>query len=139
MGVESFFRVLQSPASAPALAELESECGALPRSYLAFLSESDGAESCVHDRDGDCLALWSAREVPKLNGAYQVARWLPEFLSIGSDGGDSAVGFDRAAAPDPEAWPVVRIGFGNLDRSGFVHVAVGFREWWDREFSLNPV
>jgi hypothetical protein len=63
---------------------------------------------------------------------------VPELLAIGSDGGGDAIGFDRAASSNPELWPVVRIGFGNLDRVDFVHLASGFQDWQRLEFRLVP-
>src|SRR5436309_3340249 len=120
MDVKSLFRVSRGPATQTTLATLRSACGSLPASYLGFLGMCVGAESCFHDRDGDCLVLWSSWEIAELNAAYQVARWVPELLVIGSDGGDDAIGFDRGVSLNPELWPVVRIGFGNLDKGAFV-------------------
>ena len=137
MSVEGVFRVLQPPATRDEIAALQSACGVLPASYLDFLAETNGSERGVHDADGDCLTLWASNEIAALNDAYQIARWVAEFLVIGSDGGDSAIGFDRAESMNPELWPVVRVGFGNLDRAEFVRLADGFRDWQDREFRLR--
>ena len=76
------------------------------------------------------------REIPGLNEAYQIARHVPELLAIGSDGGGCAVGFDRGGETDPESWPMVRIGFGNLDRADFVRLASCFRDWRKAGFQL---
>jgi hypothetical protein len=134
---KALFRVLNPPATTAELTILRTVCGSLPLSYLDFLAQCNGAESGVHDEGGDCLAIWSSKEIPELNEAYQIARWVPELLAIGSDGGGDAIGVDRAASPDPELWPVVRIGFGNLDRADFVRLASGFQEWQHREFRLD--
>jgi hypothetical protein len=108
----------------------------LPRQYLAFLQESNGVELGVHDEGGDCLCLWSAAEVPELNAAYSIQRWLPDTFAIGSDGGDDAILLDMSAAPEPECWPVIRVGFGALDREEFLVQASSFVAWAALEFRL---
>lgn len=133
---KSLFRVMNPPANRSELKTLCMACGDLPPSYLQFLTASNGAESCVNDIGGDCLALWSCSEIPEMNEAYQIARYVPELLVIGSDGGDCAIGFDRKGMSVSESWPVVRIGFGNLDRSDFVSLASGFRVWQAGGFRL---
>src|SRR3974390_2114178 len=105
------FKVVNPPATPEALARLSSIFGALPDSYLAILATSDGVECGIHDKDGDCLVLWPTGQLPKLNSDYEIQRWLPEVIVIGSDGGGEAIGFDRSTASDPELWPVVRIPF----------------------------
>jgi hypothetical protein len=138
MAPSTLFRVVNSPAAEAEVAALLASCeGRLPGSYLEFLAISNGAESCINDEEGDCLALWSAKEVFELNEAYAIPRFLREFLAIGSNGGDDAVGFDRASNGDPDLWPVVQIGFGNLDRDCFVHLARGFRDWYDHGCRLR--
>lgn len=74
------FRVVQPPATGSDLAALRDACGELPSSYLEFLGKSNGAEWCINDQGGDCLAFWSAHEIPELNEAYQIARWVPELF-----------------------------------------------------------
>ncbi len=134
------FKTTKSPASEGELAGLVAGSGGLlPASYLAFLRQSNGAEDCAGDEGGECLALWSAGEIGGLNEAYGIPRYAPEFLAIGSDGGGDAVGFDRAASLDPEKWPDVRIGFGNLDRRDLAKLAGGFQEWWQRGFPLKYI
>ena len=71
------------------------------------------------------------------NEAYEITQYVPELLAIGSDGADDAIGFHRIAT-DPEAWPIVRIGFGNLDPADFVRLADGFSDWQRLEFRLKP-
>ena len=131
MELSSLFRVVHPPASTHAIESLRKACGILPTSYETFLAQADGAEWCVNDRGGDCLALWRANKIEEMNAAYEIPRYLADFLAIGSDGGGYAIGFDRAASPDPERWPVVLIGFGDLDRNEFVQLADGFQAWCD--------
>lgn len=108
----------------------------LPLQYLAFLRETNGAELGVHDRDGDCLCLWSVTEVPEMNAAYSIQRWLPDAVAIGSDGGGDAMLLDMSLAAEPECWPVVRVGFGALAREEFFVQAPSFAGWAAREFRL---
>lgn len=97
--------------------------------YLHFLAQSNGAEWCINDQVGDCLALWSAPEIAESNNDYAIPHYLSDFLAIGSDSGDDATGFDRAEPDDPERWPVGRIGFGSLIREDFIRHAPAFRDW----------
>jgi hypothetical protein len=138
MKLKEVFRVVQPAATRRHIATLRAAIGPLPDSYTEFLLESNGAEWCIHDQGGDCLALWTTKEIPQLNEDYEIARWLPDLLVIGSNGGGDGIGFDRAASQDPELWSIVRIGFGNLDRADFVRLANGFADWRAREFRLAP-
>src|ERR1043166_36209 len=110
MNSRNLFKATRPPASKRDLIKLmSSHQGGLPQSYLDFLALCNGAESCINDRNGDCLVLWSTNEIAELNDAYSIPHYLPEFLAIGSDGGDDAVGFDRRGST-PNEWPIVRIG-----------------------------
>ena len=136
--IKQLFQVVNEPVSSEEIDGLLSACNQkLPALYPKFLSKANGAESCLHDDGGDCLALWRAEEIIELNGAYEIPKYLPDLLVIGSDGGDDAIGFDRLGRENPDEWPVVRIGFGNLDRADFVQLADSFKEWWQSEFRLK--
>lgn len=119
------------------LADLQAMLGyTLPNAYLSFLAEANGAELGIHDSGGDCLALWQVNEIVTLNGDYQIQRWLPNVLAFGSDGGDDAIVFNKAASPEPDSWAVVRVGFGALDADDMTLQAGSFAEWADNEFRL---
>jgi hypothetical protein len=135
--VKEHFQVHRPPATDSATATLRRWLGRdLPPQYLAFLQESNGVELGVHDEGGDCLCLWSATDVPDLNATYSIQRWLPDTFAIGSDGGDDAILLDMSAAPEPECWPVIRVGFGALDREEFLVQAPSFAAWAGLEFRL---
>lgn len=87
--MKELFRVQRPGATPQELADLQVALGYdLPRVYLSFLTETNGAEWCIHNgNNGDCLALWQVNEIVTLNQAYQIQRWLPHALAIGSDGG----------------------------------------------------
>lgn len=135
--MKEHFRVHRPPATASATANLRRWVGRdLPPQYLAFLRESSGVALGVHDRGGDRLRLWSAAEVPELNAAYGIQRWLPATLAIGSAGVDDAILLDMSAAPAPERWPVVRAALGALVREELLVQAPSFGAWAALEFRL---
>lgn len=135
--MKEHFQVVQAPASEEAKRALQEWVGRLlPSSYVDFLRETNGAELGVHDGGGDCLCLWSAEQIPQLNAANQLQRWLPGTFAIGSDGGADAVLLDMTPSASPERWPVIRVGFGALDREEFCTQAGSFAEWADRAFRL---
>lgn len=135
--MKELFQVQQPPATDTAIESLRRWVGKdLPSRYLALLREANGVELGAHDEDGDCLCLWSATEIPELNAAYSIQRWLPDTFAIGSDGGDDAVLLDMSAGVDPEGWPVIRVGFGALAREEFFLQAPSFAEWATLEFRL---
>ena len=131
------FRITQPPASAAEIQELLAAVGPLPSEYLNLLAASNGAELGIHDRDGDCLALWSVRDVLELNDAYEISKWLPALLAIGSDGGDDAIGFLRKNGSDPNIWPLVRVGFGALSFDETKVIAQTFAAWKSSDYSIN--
>ncbi len=136
--MKELFQVQEPPASDSAIETLRRWLGRdLPSLYLALLREANGVELGVHDERGDCLCLWSATEIPELNAAYSIQRWLPETLAIGSDGGDDAILLDMSKAMDPEVWPVIRVGFGALARDEFFVQAPSFAKWAAVEFRLS--
>jgi hypothetical protein len=108
----------------------------LPDAYIALLNETNGAESAIHDQRGDCLHLWPTDAIIQLNHDYQIARWLPDVVAIGDNGGDDAIVLDMRASPDPNDWPVVRVGFGDLDRASFHTIAPNFGQWIAQAFGL---
>lgn len=135
--MKKYFQVTESGASQDELDELGRQLGhSLPDAYLSLLRETNGAELGVHDVGGDCLQLWKAHEVSKLNRDYQVRRHLPEVVAIASDGGGKAIILDRIVSTDPNQWPLFLVDFGALDRDEFTPVAANFHDWVQREFRL---
>ncbi|MDR3644818.1 MAG: SMI1/KNR4 family protein [Clostridia bacterium] len=79
-----------APATAGALADIETGLGVkLPRQYLAFMAQSDGAEGYT---DEAYLFLWPSREVLALNGAAAEGG----LVFFGTDGCGAAYAFDYA-------------------------------------------
>ncbi|HIP39182.1 MAG TPA: SMI1/KNR4 family protein [Desulfocapsa sulfexigens] len=65
----------------------------LPFSYKEFLKFSNGAEGDIGKEN--YLMLWKVEELAELNEAYGVDEFADGLLLIGSDGGDTAFGFDK--------------------------------------------
>ena len=136
--LSGFFRCIAEPASPEAIQAIESWLQRdLPSGYVALLLETNGAEWGIHDEGGDCLCIWPPDIVREYNEGYSVQRWLPGTVAIGSDGGDDAILLDCSGSADPELWPVIRVGFGALDREEFELQGASFAEWASNEFRLR--
>jgi len=81
----------------------------LPEDYVAFLRVSDGAEGFIGDNS--YVILWSSKELSSMNDAYEVQKYVPGLLIIGSSGGGEAYGFDTRGS----AWPIVQVPFVGMD------------------------
>ncbi len=137
--MKELFRVQEAGATPQELEDLQTSLGyALPAAYLRFLAETNGAECCIHDGNaGECLAMWQVNEIIAMNQGYQIQRWLPQVLAIGPDGGGDAIVFDRSSLSHPDAWPLTRVGFGDLEAEGMILQASSFAEWASNEFRLT--
>ena len=74
------------PGAAPHdIADLERAIGRrLPDDYKGYLASCDGG---AHELGSEYIELWPTREIPMLNSYYEIQRWLPDVVGIGSDGG----------------------------------------------------
>jgi len=137
--MKEFFRVQEAGAASQELADLQAALGYnLPAAYLHLLAETNGAEWGVHDgNSGECLVLWQVNEIVTMNQGYQIQRWLPDVLAVGSDGGGDAVVLDRSSLSHPDVWPVARVGFGDLEADGMILQAHSFADWASNEFRLT--
>ena len=136
--MKQYFRVVQKPCAAESIGQLESALGhGLPKQYKELLLQTDGAEWAIHDDEGDCLLLWPTVELIERNADYEIQRWLPDVVAIGSDGGGDAIVLDRSASPDPDYWSVARVPFAALERDEFILQAQSFAEWVTSEFRLK--
>ena len=106
----STFKRKAPGASADRIAGLISWLGhEIPGAYRDLLAETDGAETwwdAADDRNSESLVLWSTGEIPGLNEAYEIGRYLPGVVAIGSDGGDDAIVLDMTVADEADTWPV---------------------------------
>ncbi len=68
----------------------------LPREYREFLEKSNGAEGFVGNNSYACF--WPVNELKQLNDAYEVGRYAPGYVFVGSDGGGEAIAFDTTSS-----------------------------------------
>jgi hypothetical protein len=96
---------LRPGASAALVQDVQSRLGfRLPRDYVEFITESNGAEGFVGN---SYLLLWPIEEIIPTNDAYQVRVFAPGLLLFGSDGGAEAYAFDARSGK----MPVVNVPF----------------------------
>jgi hypothetical protein len=96
---------LRPGASVALVQDVQSRLGfRLPRDYVEFITESNGAEGFVGN---SYLVLWPIEEIIPTNDAYQVRVFAPGLLLFGSDGGGEAYAFDTRSGK----MPVVSVPF----------------------------
>ena len=64
----------------------------LPKGYVEFLQESNGADISFENA---YLMLWPLTDLVHLNKEYTVDEYAPDFFLIGSDGGDTAYAISK--------------------------------------------
>ena len=75
--------------------DAEKVCGrSFPKSYKEFLLQRDGGEGPIGE-DG-YIALWPVESIAKNREEYGFATFLPDFIPIGSNGGDEALALQFA-------------------------------------------
>ncbi len=80
------------PAPASRIAQVGEALGVpLPGDLCALWSESDGVEGDMDDNVH--VVVWGTDEIVSLNAAYEVSEFFPGLILVGSDGGDTGVGF----------------------------------------------
>jgi hypothetical protein len=84
---------LSIPATEAQIVEAEAAFGIrLPEQYREFLAKTNGAEGPIGGNE--YVALWPVDQLKKLNDAYEVLTYAPDYLVIGSNGGGEAYAFD---------------------------------------------
>lgn len=79
----------------------------LPPDYVDFLAYSNGAEGPMGT--WAYIKLWAAEDLVRDNEGYDVRKLAPGLLLFGSDGADTAFGFDFRSQP-PEVVTLPFIG-----------------------------
>jgi hypothetical protein len=92
----------------------------LPRDYTDFLKTWDGGEGFIGE--DTYLILWRLDEILRFNIAYDVYKYAPGLMLIGSDGSGEAFAFDTNAS----TWSVVQVPFVGMDRELMVVLAPNF-------------
>ena len=68
------------------IAALQERYPHLPSEYLSFLRRSDGGEGFLGLRPG-YFQLWRANEVAKFSCEYEIQKYVPGYVAVGSNGG----------------------------------------------------
>lgn len=89
---------LNTPPSAEAVAKLQEQFPNLPSDYFAFLRRSDGGEGFLGISPGH-FQLWRASEVAWISNEYEVPKYLPGYVAIGSSGGGDLFVFPVCGSP----------------------------------------
>jgi hypothetical protein len=92
----------------------------LPEQYIDFMKVVNGGEGFI---GGEYAILWGVEELASANQEYEFAKFLPEFLGFGSNGGGEAFGFDTRQQP----WAVVQVPL----------VGLGWSDAWPMGDSFN--
>jgi hypothetical protein len=117
----------RSGATDRMIAESEKQLGAhLPPEYVDFLRVTNGGEGFIGDNA--YAMFWNVEDLASLNGSYEVLKYAPGLLIVGSDGGGEAYGFDTRAA----GWPVVRVPFVGMNWSAAEPMGKTFNEFLRR-------
>ena len=112
-------------ATDEAIRAAEAQLGiTFPSDYCEFLTWSNGGEGQVGD---DYLSLWPIEEAPQLNEDYQIGKYLPNVIGIGSDGGGECYALDyRRGGEDP---PLVQVPFGDLEAESVTFLGRSLSSW----------
>ena len=80
-------------ASAAVIAECERHFGReLPKDYRDFMMITNGGEGFIGPNS--YVRLWKIEELASMNDGYETAKYLPDGLLFGTDGGEEAFAFD---------------------------------------------
>ncbi|AAN48696.1 SMI1/KNR4 family protein [Leptospira interrogans] len=86
-----------------------------PEDYKQILLWSNGGEGKVGNR---YLSLWKIEELVQFNEDYQIKKYIPEIVSIGTDGGEFCYAFDyRNNSNIPN---FIEVPLGDLDSNSIV-------------------
>ena len=112
-------------ASTHQIGEAEAALGVqFPPDYRSFLSWSNGGEGEIGSQ---YLSIWSSDEIRKLNDDYQIGRYLPGVVAIGTDGGGLCYALDYRL--DANAPRLVQCALGDLDFASIVPLGSNFRSF----------
>ena len=112
-------------ASAGAIRQAEAELGVqFPSDFRSFLAWSNGGEGQIGNQ---YLNIWSSGEIRKLNDDYQIGRYLPGVVGIGTDGGGECYALDYRI--DAKAPHLIQCALGDLDFASIVSLGSTFRSF----------
>ncbi|MBA3532909.1 MAG: SMI1/KNR4 family protein [Ardenticatenales bacterium] len=116
------------PATTEDIQRIEAElgCKLLP-SYTNFLQCTNGLESLTLD-----VYLYPTANLTERNATYQVPRFAPTLLLIGTDGGGRGIFLDLHS-PDGALW---LIGFGSMRIEDGGFLAEDMERWTTDKFYI---
>lgn len=86
----------------------------LPADYVDFLAYSNGAEGPMGS--WAYIRLWAAEDLARDNDGYDVRKLAPGLLLFGSDGADTAYGFDfRSQPPEVVTLPFIGLKLDEIE------------------------
>ena len=85
------FEQVRSTATVP-LKKLKAAYPWLPKSYLSFLSTTNGADAAL-DIEPGWAVVWSAEDALTLSNQYGLPEYLPGYFAFGSNGGGELLVF----------------------------------------------
>jgi hypothetical protein len=113
------------PGTAESIVEAERVFGLkFPITYCDFLTESNGGEGDLPVMPG-LIIFWTAQQLIELNRANEVQNLVPDFIGIGTSGGDEMFAFDTRSKP----WSVSIIPFIPLQESDATLIAPDFESF----------
>lgn len=74
---------------------------------------------------GDLAYFYALADLLERNQTYETREYCPGWLTIGDDGGGSAI----VVTPDKWPTPVFLVGHGSMSRADFVEVAEDLDAW----------
>ena len=95
----------------------------LPEDYVQLLLWSNGGEGFIGEA---YWVLWSVEGIDQLNIDYQIARYLPGLLAIGSDGGGECIALDYRFRTEQPG--LVRVPFGDLCSESITPIGNNLRD-----------
>lgn len=111
-------------ATAEQIKQAEAALGIeFPSDYKTFLSWSNGGEGQIGNI---YFSFWSADEIKELNEDYQISKYLPGIVGIGTDGGGQCYALDYRMYPENP--PLIQCPLGDLDFSSIVDLGSTFRD-----------
>lgn len=120
------FGELVQPASDEQIQEVQARLQCVfPREYYAFLKITNGFIT-----QNPSLTLYAVEDLEERNTAYEVREYLPDYLSIGDNGGGTAILIDLCRNPAA----LSKAGFGALFVDDLEPLALSMGEWISRGF-----
>jgi hypothetical protein len=122
------------PASRAAILAAEAALGrSFPAEYVSLLTLSNGYSPTEGKSARYSICLYAAESLAEMAAAYEVQRYLPRYIYIGSDGG----GRGLFLLSGRETSPVYLCGHGAFFTDALREVAVSLESWIEGECDLG--